>query len=516
MLLTFITFIPFIGAFLLLAVPRMMGNHKQLAFYISLVPLGLCLPMLVWFPYGDSGFHFTALISWIPSLGVDYRVGVDGLSLILVVLTTFLTSLSILASYESIKTREKEFYACMLLLESGMIGTFISLDLFIFYLFWELMLVPMYFIIGVWGGKQRIYASIKFFLYTAFGSALMLIVIFYLYFTANEQLGNSLSFNFENFTALTLDPTVQKWLFVAFILAFLIKMPLFPFHTWLPYAHTEAPTAGSVILAGILLKTGVYGFLRFAIPIFPQACIDFTPLLMTLSVIGIIYGAFVAMIQQDVKKLVAYSSVSHMGLLMAGILAWNIQGIEGGIIQMINHGLSTGALFLIVGIIYERRHTRDVAQFGGLAKVMPVFATFFMIFTLSSIGLPGLNGFVGEFLVLVGLMGRSIVWTCLAATGVILGAAYMLRLYQRMMFGEVKVEANKELKDITPREFGILLPIAIFCFIIGVYPYPLQKAIEPSAKKIIEYVNPAPAWPQSITLNKPSQETNSSNDSEHE
>jgi len=491
MLLTLITFIPLIGALLLLLTPRMLeGVHKRMALFFSLASLGLCLPLAAFYPYGRSGFHYTALVSWIPALGVDYRVGVDGLSLMLVVLTALLSALSIYSSFESIKKREKEFYFFMLLLECGALGTFIALDLFLFFFFWELMLTPMAFIIGIWGGKERIYSSVKFFLYTAFGSALMILVIFYLYFEAARQLGGSPSFNYENFAALQLDPGLQIGLFLAFALAFFIKMPLFPFHTWLPFAHTEAPTAGSVLLAGILLKTGVYGFLRFAVAIFPQACVVLAPYLLGLAIAGVIYGALIAMIQRDVKRLVAYSSVSHMGMLMAGVLAWNVQGVEGGILQAINHGLSTGALFLIVGMIYERRHTREISEFGGLAKTMPVFAVFFMIFTLSSIGLPGLNGFVSEFLILAGLMGRSVVWTLLAATGVVLGAAYMLKLYQRMMFGPIAVEANKELQDLNRREFRLLLPLAIFCFAIGLYPYPFQKAIEPSAKQIVEYVQP--------------------------
>jgi NADH-quinone oxidoreductase subunit M len=498
MLLTLILFIPLIGAFALLCLPRKMeGVHKLVAFGISLFTLLLCLPLLFIFPYGESGFHCGMLTSWVPSLGIDFRIGLDGMSLVLVVLTTLLMAISIPASFSYIKKREKEFYFFLLVLETGMIGTFVALDLFLFYLFWELMLVPMYFIIGVWGGEHRIYASIKFFLYTAFGSALLLIVIFYLYFQAGQQLGVSPSFNFENFTALTLSLTMQKWLFWGFVLAFLIKIPLFPFHTWLPYAHTEAPTAGSVILAGILLKTGVYGILRFAVPIFPEAVVVCTPFLMLLAVIGIVYGAMVALVQQDIKRLVAYSSVSHMGMLLAGILAWNLPGVEGGMIQMINHGLSTGALFLIVGMIYERRHTRDVNDFGGLAKIMPVYATFFMIFTLSSIGLPGLNGFVGEFLILYGLMGYSYIWASIAALGVILGAVYMLRLYKRMMFGEITHEANKTLTDVSRREFYLLLPIALLCFGIGLYPAPLQKTLAPSVRQIVEYVEPyiqSPAW----------------------
>lgn len=492
MFLTLIAFLPLLGAVAVLLTPKpQIDFAKWIAFVASAVVLALCGPLLFLFPYGEPGFHLSPpLISWIPALGVDYRVGVDGLSLILVVLTALLSTLSILASFRSIQTHQKEFYFFMLLLETGMMGTFIALDMFLFFLFWELMLIPMYFIIGIWGGKQRIYASIKFFLYTAFGSALMLLVIFYLYFRAGEAMGGVLSFNIENFMALDLDPAAQKWLFAAFVLAFLIKMPLFPLHTWLPYAHTEAPTAGSVILAGVLLKTGVYGFLRFAVPIFPAAAVAFTPWLMALALIGVVYGAMTAMAQRDVKRLVAYSSVSHMGMLLAGVLTWNVQGLQGGIIQTINHGLSTGALFLIVGMIYERRHTREVDQFGGLAKLMPVYAAFFMIFTLSSIGLPGLNGFVGEFLILVGLMRVSLIWTCIAATGVVLGAAYMLWLYQKMMFGPIRVEANQSLKDITRREIAALLPLAILCFAIGFYPAPLQKTIEPPVQKIIQIVQP--------------------------
>ncbi len=491
MLLTLITFIPILGALFLLIVPDgFTGAHKRIAFVISLVPLVLCLPLMMVFPYGEPGFHLTVTNPWVPALGIDYRIGIDGMSLVLVVLTTLLSTISILASFEYIQKREKLFYFFMLMLETGMLGTFIALDMFLFFLFWELMLVPMYFIIGIWGGKDRIYAGIKFFLFTSFGSALMLLVIFYLYFAVNQQLGGILTFSFEEFTKVSLDPATQKWLFFAFVLAFLIKMPLFPFHTWLPYAHTEAPTAGSVILAGILLKTGVYGFLRFAVPFFPAAVLEFTPLLMLLSIIGLIYGALIAMIQKDVKRLVAYSSVSHMGILLAGILAWNLQGIQGGIIQMINHGLSTGGLFLIVGIIYERRHTRLISDFGGLAKTMPLFAIFFMIFTLSSIGLPGLNGFVGELLILTGLMGASIVWASLAATGVILGAIYMLMLYQKMMFGPIRNPENEKLQDLSNRELIVLVPIALLCFLIGMFPQPLLKTIEPTAQQIVEYVEP--------------------------
>ncbi|MGI6454749.1 MAG: complex I subunit 4 family protein [bacterium] len=491
LILNLILFVPLLGAVSLLCIPNSMyGLHRKFAFGVSLVSLVLCVPLLFGFDYSSSEFQFETIAPWLPSLGIMYLTGVDGLSLMLVVLTTLLTTLSILASFDSIQKNAREFYFFMLLLETGMIGTFIARDLFLFYIFWELMLVPMYFIIGIWGGKERIYAGIKFFLYTAFGSALLLIVIFYLYFTAVEQRGGAYSFNYENFLLLDLAPATQRWLFVAFVLAFLIKMPLFPFHTWLPYAHTEAPTAGSVLLAGVLLKTGTYAFLRFAVPIFPEAVLWFTPLLMAMSIIGIIYGAMVAMVQRDIKRLVAYSSVSHMGMLMAGILAWNVQGVEGGIIQMINHGLSTGALFLVVGMIYDRRHTREISAFGGVARSMPVFAAFFMIFTLSSIGLPGLNGFVGELLILTGLMGSSIFWAVLAATGLILGAAYMLMLYQRMMFGPIRNEDNRTLLDLNRREIFVLAPIAVLCFIIGMFPQPFISMIKPPAREIVEHIRP--------------------------
>lgn len=503
MLLTLITFVPLFGALFLLCVPSALeGAHKRVAFVVSLIPVALCVPLYFLFDLGGPQFQHAIAVPWVPALGIEFRLGVDGMSLVLIILTTILTSLSILASFTYIQKREKLFYFFMLLLETGMIGTFAALDMFLFFLFWELMLVPMYFIIGMWGGKDRIYASIKFFLYTAFGSALMLLVIFYLYFAAMQEFGAG-SFNFENFIALPLDPAVQKWLFAGFVLAYLIKMPLFPFHTWLPYAHTEAPTAGSVILAGVLLKTGVYGFLRFAVPFFPEAVVAFTPLLMLLSITGLIYGAWIALAQKDVKRLIAYSSVSHMGILLAGILAWNVEGIQGGIVQMLNHGLSTGGLFLVVGVIYERRHTREIAEFGGLAKTMPVFAAVFMIFTLSSVGLPGLNGFVGEFLILVGLMGASIPWAVLAATGVVIGAIYMLWLYQKMMFGEITREENKNLKDLDNREFAVMLPLVLLCFLIGLYPQPLLKTIEPSAKAIVEYVEPhidVEPWHASLAL----------------
>lgn len=491
MVLTLLLLVPFAGSLAVLLIPRAMkGIHQYVALGIALLTLLLSMVLLAVFPYGQQGFHCGVVLSWVPSLGIDYRVGIDGLSLVLVVLTALLSTLVIPASFSSIKKNEKEFYFFLLLLETGVLGTFVALDLFLFYFFWELMLIPMYFLIGIWGGEQRIYASIKFFIYTAVGSVIMLLVIFYLYFQASAQHGTAPSFYFANFINLTLAPATQKWLFWGFIVAFLIKTPVFPFHSWLPFAYPQAPTAATVILAGVMMKTGIYAILRFAVPIFPQAVVQYTPVLLLLAIIGVLYGAMLAMIQGDIKKLIAYSSFSHAGMLFAGLLAWNIQGLEGGIIQMINHGLSTGALFLLVGIIYERRNTYELSEFGGLAKVMPVYATIFMIIMLSSIGLPGLNGFIGEFLILSGLMGYSVIWASIAALGVILGAVYMLRLYRCMFFGEVDKAVNQNLHDINGREYYLLLPIVILCFVIGVYPYPIQKTIEPSVAKIIEYVQP--------------------------
>ncbi len=499
MLLTFIIFIPLLGAAFLALLPR--SNDRLIrdsALATALLDLLLCLPLLFLFDYTAEGFDKALAEShaWIPALGVGYSLDIDGLSLVLVVLTCLLSFVSVLCSFSAITDRVKEYYFLLLMLQTGMLGTFLASDLFLFFVFWELMLVPMYFLIGVWGHEHRIYASIKFFLYTAFGSALMMIAILWVYFAAWNAAGTP-SFALDRFYEMSFSVTAQRWLFAAFFLAFAIKMPLFPFHTWLPYAHTEAPTAGSVILAGVLLKTGVYGFLRFALPMFPDGAVFFAPTIMILALIGIVYGALTAMAQSDVKRLVAYSSVSHMGMLLAGILAFNVEGISGGIIQMLNHGLSTGGLFLIVGIIYERRHTREVSEFGGLAAIMPVYAAYFSIIMLSSIGLPGLNGFIGEFLILLGLMGKSILCTAIAATGVIFGACYMLRVYQKMMFGPVRVEANRGLSDLNAREILTLLPLVLFCFWIGLNPRPLQRTIEPSARNIVRIMaehQTQPSW----------------------
>ncbi|MFQ6114767.1 MAG: NADH-quinone oxidoreductase subunit M, partial [bacterium] len=434
-----------------------------------------------------TGMQFEEFMPWIPALGVNYHLGIDGISLYMVLLTTFLTPIVILASWRGITKNVKGYMVSMLILETGILGVFVSLDLFLFYVFWEAMLIPMYFIIGIWGAENRIYAAIKFFIYTMVGSLLMLVAILVIYFYHGGLTGDY-TFDLLRLQQINFPLGYQTWLFLAFGLSFAIKVPIFPFHTWLPDAHVEAPTGGSVILAGVLLKMGTYGFLRFCLPLFPHAAAQFTPWIFVLGVIGIIYGALVAMVQPDLKKLVAYSSVSHLGFVMLGIFALNNQGIQGGLIQMVNHGLSTGALFLIVGMIYERRHTRLIKDFGGLAKQIPIFTTFFMVVTLSSIGLPGLNGFIGEFLILLGTFLSSKLFAILAATGVILAAVYMLWMFQRVMFGKLDKEENKRLLDLSAREIAVLVPIVVFIVLIGVYPNAFLKKMEPTVNHLIETV----------------------------
>jgi NADH-quinone oxidoreductase subunit M len=431
--------------------------------------------------------QFVERVPWIESYGIDYFVGIDGFSLLLVMLTTFLMPLAVLASWESITERLREYMIFMLLLETGMLGVFVSLDLFLFYVFWEAMLIPMYFLIGGWGGEYRIYAAVKFFIYTMFGSLLMLVGILVLYWQ-HYQIKGTLSFDLLQLYTLSLAPELQRWLFLAFFLSFAIKVPLFPFHTWLPDAHVEAPTAGSVILAGVLLKMGVYGFLRFSLPLFPQATLNAVPYIIVLAIIGIIYGALVAMVQPDIKKLVAYSSVSHLGFVVLGIFALTAQGVSGGLLQMVNHGLSTGALFVIVGMLYDRRHTRLISAYGGLTKVLPVLAGFFMVITLSSIGLPGLNGFVGEFLILVGTFRVYPMAAVFAALGVILAAVYMLWMFQRVMFGQVTHEENRHLSDLSGREIALLLPLVLLILWIGIYPQPFLQRTEMSTQQLLERV----------------------------
>ncbi len=487
--LSYITFIPAVAALILLFLNR--KSHELLrwvALIFMLADLVVSLGVYFSFDSSTAAMQMVESHTWVRDWGISYKVGVDGISLFLVLLTTLLGPIVILASWKDIKVRVKEFLICLLVLQTGMIGVFVSLDLFLFYVFWEIMLIPMYLLIGVWGNPARkLYAAIKFVLYTIVGSLLMLVAILALYFMAGAESGKY-TFDLLELYGFPVPLYAQFWMFLAFFLAFAIKVPMFPFHTWLPDAHTEAPTVGSVVLAAVLLKMGTYGFIRFAIPLFPNAAMDAAWWVCLLAVIGIIYGAWVAMVQVDVKRLVAFSSVSHLGFVMLGMFAFTVQGVEGSIIQMINHGLSTGALFLIVGMIYERRHTRLIAEFGGISKVMPLFAVFFMVFTLSSVGLPGLNGFVGEFLILLGAFKVFPWYVVFAATGVIFAAVYMLWMFQRVMFGEVTNPKNKGLKDLCAREVLVLVPILVFCVWIGVYPNTFLKPMEPSVKNFIQMV----------------------------
>jgi NADH-quinone oxidoreductase subunit M len=450
----------------------------------------------------EPGFQFVERAAWLPEWGISYFVGIDGLSLFLVLLTTFLMPLVLLASWHDIDRSVKSYVFFMLFLETGMIGAFVSLNLFLFYVFWEVMLVPMYFIIGIWGGARRVYAAVKFFLFTMAGSLLMLVAMLVLYYLGFEQTGR---LDFDLVAGLGSEPggvletlvprrgeapwwRTQTWLFAAFALAFAIKVPMVPLHTWLPDAHVEAPTAGSVVLAGVLLKMGTYGFVRFAMPLFPHAVAEATPWILLLSVVGIVYGSLVAMVQSDVKKLVAYSSVAHLGFVMLGLFALNPQGLNGGVLQMVNHGLSTGALFLLVGMLYERRHTRQISDFGGIAKPMPVYAAFFGLVTMSSIGLPALNGFVGEFLILLGAFLAHPVAASVATSGVVLGAAYMLWMYRRVMLGPLESPENRGLIDLGLREKFVMAAIAIPIVWIGVYPETFLRRIEPSVMELLHRI----------------------------
>jgi NADH-quinone oxidoreductase subunit M len=470
-ILSILIFLPIVGIGILVILNR--KRHKALkvaTLIISLVEFLVSLPLWFGFNSQTAAMQFVERHDWLPSYGVSYYIGIDGFSLLLIMLTTFLTPLCVLATWEDINTRVKEFMVCLLALMSGMIGVFVSLDLFLFYVFWEVMLIPMYLLIGVWGNPaRRVYAAVKFFLFTMFGSLLMLVAILVLYFHYGKTTG-TYTFDLLKLYGVGLPFNMQFWMFLAFGLAFAIKVPMFPFHTWLPDAHTEAPTVGSVILAAVLLKMGTYGFLRFNMPLFPQAAHYFVPLFSILAVIGIVYGALVSMVQKDMKRLIAFSSVSHLGFVMLGLFTFTMPGVQGGIIQMINHGLSTGALFLIVGVIYERRHTRMISEFGGICTPMPIYATIFMIVALSSIGLPGLNGFVGEFLILLGTFKTNMVYATVAATGVIFAACYMLWMFQRVIFGKVENPKNQELKDLSWREIAIFAPLILFIVWIGVYP----------------------------------------------
>jgi len=494
-ILSALIFLPVAGAALLLLISR---SNESLIKWISLIvstaAFIISIPLFTEFNKSTHLMQFTEKHSWIPSLNINYSLGIDGISILFVLLSTLITILCVLISWNSIKAKVKEFYISILIMEGAMLGVFCALDFMLFYLFWEAMLIPMYLLIGVWGGSNRIYAAVKFFLYTLAGSVLMLVGIIVLYYQSGRTL------DILELTAKTYPYPLQLWLFWAFFAAFAVKVPMFPLHTWLPDAHTEAPTAGSVILAAVLIKMGAYGFIRFSLPLFPEASRAMTPVMLALSVIAIIYGAVICLAQTDLKRLIAYSSVSHMGFVTLGIFALNLQGMEGGILQMINHGIVTGALFLSVGMIYDRTHTRQISDYGGVASVMPVYAAMFLVFTLASIGLPATNGFIGEFLIILGGF-RANQWAgVLAATGVIIGAGYMLWLYQRVFFMETKPKVAG-LADINLREIITLLPMIILIFWIGVYPNVFLGFMHESVKHLLERVNSGGAHEASIAKN---------------
>ena len=488
-LLSLVTFLPAVGGLLLAFVPRRADTVIRAGgVVVAVATFVLSVPLYLGLDGANADYQFVEQAAWMPSLGIGYHIGIDGISLLLVVLTTLLSPIALASAWESIHDRSKEFVITMLFLETGILGVFVSLDLFLFYVFWEAMLIPMYFVIGIWGGANRIYAAVKFVLYTLAGSLLMLVAILALYVQHGAATG-VFTFDLPALTRWVIEPgRGQTLMFLAFALAFAIKVPLFPFHTWLPDAHVEAPTAGSVILAGVLLKMGTYGFLRFCLPLFPDASLRFAPWIFALAVIGIVYGAWVSTVQPDLKKLVAYSSVSHLGFVMLGLFTMNTQGLVGGVIQMINHGLSTGALFLMVGMIYDRRHTRRIADFGGLWKTVPAFSALFLIVVLSSVGLPGLNGFIGEFLVLVGAFQVSGLLAAVATTGIIFAAVYLLWMYQRVCFGEVTHEENRQLRDLSPREWALVAPLVLFIVWIGVYPTPFTGKTEAAVDALIAEV----------------------------
>ncbi len=487
-ILSLMIFLPSVGAVVLAFIPAAKKDVLRMTalgftlmnFFISLVPL-------LAFDTTTYKMQFVEMASWIPSIGVSYFLGMDGIGLTLVVLTTILSAIAVLCSWTAVTERVKEYMIYMLILETGMLGVFVAMDMILFFLFWEIGLVPMYFLIGIWGGPRKLYANIKFFLYTLFGSVFMLVGIMALYYSHGQMTGEY-TFNLLKLYEVVYPYNLQWWIFLAFFLGFAIKVPVFPFHTWLPDAHVEAPTAGSVILAGVLLKMGTYGFLRFNLPLLAEATAAFTPYIIALAVIGIVYGSLLAMAQSDVKKLVAYSSVAHLGAVMAGIFALNKQGIDGGVLQMINHGISTGGLFLVIGMIYERRHTRLISDFGGIARTMPLFSALFMIIVFSSVGLPSTNGFIGEILILFGLFKASPTAAVIGATGVILGAAYMLWMSQRVLFGKITRPENEALVDLNMREVLTLVPIIILVFWIGIYPRHILRYTEATTTHLASLV----------------------------
>jgi NADH-quinone oxidoreductase subunit M len=508
-ILSIVLFTPLAGALVLLFIPKESKNAiRWVANLFALAGLAVSLPLIPWFwavKADGRPFKFIegGANNWIPSIGAGYTLGIDGVSFLLILLTTLLGFVSILSSWNAIQDRVKEYYVWFLVLQTGMLGVFMALDFFLFFVFWEAMLVPMYLLIGIWGGPNKLYAAIKFFLYTLLGSVLMLLAILFLYFHHHVVTGIYTFSIPELYKTAPLIPaqygfTAGLLLFLAFFVGFAIKVPMFPFHTWLPDAHVEAPTAGSVILAGVLLKMGTYGFIRFSLPFFPDIVKDprVRGWLIALSIIGIVYGALVSLMQKDMKKLVAYSSVSHLGFCTLGIFALNQAGLSGSVIQQVNHGISTGALFLIVGILYERRHTREISEYGGISNVMPVYATITMIMFLSSMGLPLLNGFIGEFTILQGAFTENKVWAAWAVLGVVLAAAYLLWLYQRVFFGKVTNPKNEKLADLTPREVACFVPLVVLAFAIGLYPKPLFQILEQPVNQLVQTVRPGYGLPQ--------------------
>ncbi len=483
--LTALVFLPLIGAGFVTLQSDERGVWRS-AFIFSLLPLVISLYLVFAFDAHTGNYQFVEQHDWIPQFGISYHIGVDGISLFLLPLTTILISLSLLYSAGGdIEYRSKEFCFFMLVLETGLLGALVSIDLFLFYVFWELMLIPMYFLIGIWGHGRKLYAAYKFILYTMLGSLLMLVAMLYLVLAARSGLGH-LTFDLPDLYRVPLTTSEARWLFAGFALAFAIKVPMWPLHTWLPDAHTEAPTAGSVILAGVMLKMGTYGFLRFAIPLFPDVAVQASPIFMALAVIGIVYGALVALVQPDLKRLVAYSSVSHLGFVVLGMFALNPQGVDGALYQMLNHGVSTGGLFLLVGMMYLRRHTREISEFGGLWHSVPVYAGIFMVVMLSSAGLPGLNGFVGEFLILLGAYLHTWQAAVVAVSGLIFGALYLFYAYERVMFGPITKAVNQTLPDLDKREIATMVPLLALMFFMGFFPRLLLNRIEPSVTVLLE------------------------------
>jgi NADH-quinone oxidoreductase subunit M len=493
-LLSIAIWLPLVGALLLLLVSNRDGERDglihKLTLGISLVTFAATLALWLGFDGSATGaeFQFVERRSWIPAFGIEYYLGIDGISLMLIVLTGFLTPIALLSGWESIHKKVKEFSIFMLLLETAMLGVFAALDVFLFYVFWDFVLIPMYFLIGIWGYDRRIYAAVKFILYTMAGSVLMLVAIIGLAIL-NQQATGSYSFDLLQLYQLDVPENLQYWFFLAFALAFVIKVPLFPFHTWLPDAHVEAPTPGSVILAGVMLKMGAYGLIRFAFPLFPEAALYFAPYLAILSVIAIVYGALVAMVQPDMKKLVAYSSVSHMGFVVLGIAAMNLQGVQGATYQMLAHGISTGGLFCIVGMLSDRRHTRLISEYGGIKMIVPRLTAASLLITLASIGLPGMNGFIGEFLIMLGAFRWDPRFVVVAGLGVILSAVYMLWMFQRVYYGPVRNEHNRELPDLTFREWAIVGPLCALAILMGVFPNVFLKPMEPAVTRIVQRID---------------------------